>query len=546
MQTRLSDRMRATATDKRHNPFNYMTTMRLYDFILAAAVLSGAVPLTGCEGEKDLVIIEGNLPIKTSTLYMVGDATPNGWSIDSPTPLTAGGEDPLVFEWEGELSAGEMKLCLTTGSWDAPFIRPVNAGEAIGAAPISEAVFTMHAGDPDDKWKVVESGVYHLTFNLRDWTMSSEMTGGAAGPDMTPIKTDNLYMVGDATPAGWNIDAPYALSKTSEYIFEYEGPLTAGEMKLCTSAGSWDTDFIRPASDGVQITRDGVAEPGFIYTANPDNKWKVADPGVYRLVFDLENHTLSAQFKSETVSDRSPIETESLFMIGDATPGGWSMDDATPFTCSGDYLWTWEGELVQGSFKACTERDGTFSCPFIRPASASCTVSENGVSDPDFVYTTSPDDQWSVTRAGRYRISFDLREWTIAVTCLSAPAEDNPSGPDAIETRTLYIIGDATPGGWSMDDLTAMTPDTSDPGVFTWTGHLATGEMKACLSPDPTFSCPFLRPSYDGCVIDASGVADASMVYTVSPDDKWRVGHAGEYRLTFNLNNMTLKAECID
>ncbi|EJW99747.1 hypothetical protein EVA_12145, partial [gut metagenome] len=36
--------------------------------------------MTGCEGEKTLVIIEGNLPIKTSTLYMVGDATPNGWS----------------------------------------------------------------------------------------------------------------------------------------------------------------------------------------------------------------------------------------------------------------------------------------------------------------------------------------------------------------------------------------------------------------------------------------------------------------------------------
>lgn len=43
--------------------------------------------LTGCDGEKDLKIIDGNLPIKTSTLFMVGDATPNGWSIDDPTPL---------------------------------------------------------------------------------------------------------------------------------------------------------------------------------------------------------------------------------------------------------------------------------------------------------------------------------------------------------------------------------------------------------------------------------------------------------------------------
>ena len=37
--------------------------------------------LTGCDEEKDPIIIEGDLPIKTSVLYMVGDATPNGWDI---------------------------------------------------------------------------------------------------------------------------------------------------------------------------------------------------------------------------------------------------------------------------------------------------------------------------------------------------------------------------------------------------------------------------------------------------------------------------------
>lgn len=46
-------------------------------YTLTGLALGAAV--TGCEGEKDLIIIEGNLPIKTSTLYMVGDATPNGW-----------------------------------------------------------------------------------------------------------------------------------------------------------------------------------------------------------------------------------------------------------------------------------------------------------------------------------------------------------------------------------------------------------------------------------------------------------------------------------
>ena len=96
--------------------------MKLKNILYAFTGLAIASSVTGCDGEKDLIIIDGNLPIKTSTLYMVGDATPNGWSIDAPTALEASKEDPLVFTWEGTLNAGEMKLCLTSGSWDAPFI----------------------------------------------------------------------------------------------------------------------------------------------------------------------------------------------------------------------------------------------------------------------------------------------------------------------------------------------------------------------------------------------------------------------------------------
>ena len=63
----------------------------------AIAGIVMAVGLTSCEGEKDLKIIEGDLPIKTSTLYMVGDATPTGWDIGNPTALKASDADPLTF-----------------------------------------------------------------------------------------------------------------------------------------------------------------------------------------------------------------------------------------------------------------------------------------------------------------------------------------------------------------------------------------------------------------------------------------------------------------
>ena len=88
--------------------------MKSFSKIFGLAALTLTAALTSCEGEKDLIIIEEDLPIKTSTLYMVGDATPNGWNIDAPTQLNK--ESQYIFTFEGELKKGEMKCCMTTGS----------------------------------------------------------------------------------------------------------------------------------------------------------------------------------------------------------------------------------------------------------------------------------------------------------------------------------------------------------------------------------------------------------------------------------------------
>ena len=96
------------------------------------------------------------------------------------------------------------------------------------------------------------------------------------------------------------------------------------------------------------------------------------------------------------------------------------MDDATAFTQSPDnkYVFTWEGDLVQGDMKACLEPDGTFSCPFLRPTFSGCKINAKGVEDSEFIYTTNPDDKWRVEEAGKYRLVFDLQNWTLQVTKL--------------------------------------------------------------------------------------------------------------------------------
>jgi len=492
------------------------------------AVLTTLTTLTACDGEKDLIIIDEQLPIKTSTLYMVGDATPNGWNIDAPTPLSPTEEDPLVFIWEGPLNTGEMKLCLTTGSWDAPFIRPVNNGDAIGRDGVSETAFDMHAGDPDNKWVITDAGIYNLRFDLRNHTMRADFVREQDAPVIEPIVADALYIVGDATPCGWNIDSPQALEKKSDYIFVYEGPLNSGELKACTTPGSWDVPFVRPVNNGCKITKAGVEDQSFVYTTAPDNKWRVEEPAVYRLTFDLEAWTIAV----ECIGEFKP--TPVLYLIGEATPGGWSWDSAIAIEAQkdNDQLFIWEGELGRGIFKAALTKD--FSAPFYRPTTPNCEVSDAGVASHEMVFTTEPDDQWLVTVAGTYRLTFNTADMTFDAVCLSSQSAPEP----------LYMIGDATAGGWSLDAAAEFTPVAGIEGEYTWTGTLTTGTFKACKIKD--FSAPFYRPSSANCEVSADGITAHDVIYTTEPDDQWKVVTEGTYKITLNIVNMTIDTEYLD
>lgn len=319
----------------------------------------------------------------------------------------------MVFTWEGTLNAGEMKLCLTTGNWDAGFIRPVNDQEAISKSNISGQTFAMWAGDPDNKWRVTEAGKYRLSFDLRNWTMSTEYLGEKDKPAVEPIVLDHLYAIGSATLAGesgWEWDQAPELEKKSDYIYVYEGELKAGELKL---AGEKDFNavFIRPASaDANKINKNGVESANFVYTTGPDDKWVVEDHGNYRLTFDLEHWTIQAEFLN-VIED-----TPEYYMIGDATPGGWSWDECQVLTqdANNKNVFTWEGKLKEGTFKMSNKKD--FNAAFVRPSSADVEVNANGVAANDFVVSAGdPDNQWKVTEAGTYKITLNLKNKTIEV-----------------------------------------------------------------------------------------------------------------------------------
>ena len=203
--------------------------------IWALAVLAVPAVLQSCHDDKDIVVIDEELPLKVDHLYMVGDATPAGWSIDNPAELVRDASNKFVFTYHGRLAAGELKFPLAKGDWGATFIYAPKANTEINSKGVTESGISVRRGGDDTKWKVTESGTYLLTINLRERTIQAVYEG--AEP-VTPITTSTLGFIGDATPAGWSTTEATTFTKTSDspLQFTYEGALKTGEFKLVSDA----------------------------------------------------------------------------------------------------------------------------------------------------------------------------------------------------------------------------------------------------------------------------------------------------------------------
>jgi hypothetical protein len=98
----------------------------------------------------------------------------------------------------------------------------------------------------------------------------------------------------------------------------------------------------------------------------------------------------------------------------------------------------------------------------------------------------------------------------------------------------LLIVGDATPNGWNIDNPSVMTA-TSDPNIFTYSGHLNVGEFKFPVSTGD-WGTDFFRPYKNHP--DISDTNAQFVKHGTAPDDtddyKWYIPVAGNYTITLN------------
>ncbi|WP_224997055.1 SusF/SusE family outer membrane protein [Cesiribacter sp. SM1] len=316
----------------------------------------------------------------TVTLYMIGDATPGGWSADNATELTVDENDPTIFRTQVQLVPGEYKFITTRGQ----FLPSYNKGAGNNAL-----VYRTSDDQPDDKFRIEEGGLYKVTANLSDLTVLTEQM---EGPPYT-----QLWGVGSAMPNGWDLDnaAPLVQSEADPFIFTYTGMLMAdGELKIAT-AKDWGALFYRPTVADAPITHTAVE----LSAGDPDNKWKVAETGYYKVTINLNNLTIA-------------IEPVNLYLVGDAGPNGWNIDTPAPMTKNGS-IYTYTGPLTPGELKISKFKGGWCGGEWINSATA-----DQAITNGAYITTQGcdgPDNKWRVTdsSAGNYSITIDLAAGTM-------------------------------------------------------------------------------------------------------------------------------------
>lgn len=135
-------------------------------------------------------------------------------------------------------------------------------------------------------------------------------------------------------------------------------------------------------------------------------------------------------------------------------------------TQDSDSIYSWSGTLTSGSFKIKTYPENDFcGGNWVHALTASAPLENGAVQILEGCADGNPDNQWSVASDTSVTITVNIADSTIAFSEFTAE-----------QKAELFLVGDATPGGWDLGNQTAME-ETSD-SVFSWTGTLTSGNFK--------------------------------------------------------------------
>ena len=167
-----------------------------------------------------------------------------------------------------------------------------------------------------------------------------------------------------------------------------------------------------------------------------------------------------------------PSFANTISLIGEATPGGWSLDNAVAMKPTADGVFEFVGDLKDGSLKLITQND--FAPSYGPQTNGDSLV----IGTVELAYRATygdPDNAFAV-KAGRYSLVLDLSGEVAKLTVADGTGLADKwyvEYPD-----TLYAVGDATVAGWTATEAIALSETADNSGIYVDTLLLKSGELK--------------------------------------------------------------------
>jgi len=233
-------------------------------------------------------------------LFIVGDACVSKWDPSSAPAMTVSGDG--TFTWKGTLLSNKEFKFLTARAWENSITVGDPESENVVITSGTPENLRIRASDQDgndNKFQVPVTGKYTVTVDLNEMTMVCTEEQGET-------TFSQLFIVGDATDAGWDTETALEMESKEDGIFTWKGKLldNTGDngnrgFKFLT-ARAWENSItVGNPSSGYVIISSGAEEILRVNIGGNDNRFQVPESGTYIVVVDLNTMVMTVTKSSD-------------------------------------------------------------------------------------------------------------------------------------------------------------------------------------------------------------------------------------------------------
>lgn len=176
----------------------------------------------------------------------------------------------------------------------------------------------------------------------------------------------------------------------------------------------------------------------------------------------------------------APSLANNVYLIGEAAPGGWSLDEAVQMQPTSEGVYEFVGDLKDGELKFVTQLDWV---PSYGPQENGASLTVGTIDLALRASNDDPDNKFNV-KAGRYALTLRIDAATQAAQLLVADGTGLEDKWYVAYPDTIYAIGSATEVDWTVSEAIVMEETAENSGVYVDTLVLKSGELKFLCQKD--------------------------------------------------------------